>query len=220
MVNEERRNQILLWKCMQPWTHRGMEQRCLSQLRETMPVEIPCLNVGNMLLISTCSPGSSGTLWVYRSYKMFPQVQGPRWCVCVVIVKLGVKLIQMTCESPGRQEMGSTNFHEVGCTWLKWVLGYTSDFSSVPGSCRDGSAARICPGVAVPQPVSWSKTSVGSLALLPLQAFSSSVLILTNLFLASVQWEAIQTFSTDFILHTGNHSCHDFITMEQYCRRG
>ena len=171
MVDEERRNQILLRKCVQPWTHRGMEQRRLWQLKET--VEIPCLNAGNTLLISTCSPGSIGTLWVYRSYKMFPQVQGPRWCVCVVIVKLGVKLIQMTCESPGRQEMGSTNFHEVGRTWPEWVLGYTSDFSSVPGSCRDRSGARICPGVAVPQPVSRSETSAGSLAVLPPQAFSS-----------------------------------------------
>lgn len=168
MVDEERRNRILLCEGKQSWTHRGTEQRHLSQLRETMSMEISCLNVGNTLLISTCSPHSSGTLWVYRSYKMFPQVQGPRWCVCAVIVKLGVKLIQMTCESPGRQEMGSTNFHEVGCTWPKWFLGYTLDFSSVPGSCRDGSGARTCPGVVVPQPVSRSKTSVGSLALLPL----------------------------------------------------
>lgn len=59
---------------------------------------------------------------------MFPQVQGHRWFVCAVIVKLAVKLIQMTCESPGRQAMGSTSFHEVGRTWPKWVLGYTLEF--------------------------------------------------------------------------------------------
>lgn len=151
---------------------------------------------------------------------MFPQVQELRWCVCTVIVKLGMKLIQMTCESPGRQEMGSTNFHEVGYTQPKWVLGYTSDFLSVPGCCRDGSGVRICPRVYLPQLVSQYEMLLTSLAFLPLQIFSSSVLIPANLFLACVQWEAIQTFSTDFILYTGNHSCHDFITMKQYCGRG
>lgn len=151
---------------------------------------------------------------------MFPQVQELRWCVSTVIVKLGMKLIQMTCESPGRQEMGSTNFHGVEYTWPKWIPGYTSDFLSVPGPFRDGRGVRICLRDYLPQLVSQYETLFASLAFLPPQIFSSSVLIPANLFLACVQWEAIQTFSTDFILYTSNHSCHDFITMKQYCRRG
>lgn len=151
---------------------------------------------------------------------MFPQVQELRWCVCTVIVKLGMKLIQMTCESPGWQEMGSTNFHEVEYTWPKWVLGYTSDFFISSRMLQrwewsQDLSQSLFASACVPV---WNIICFP--CFLPLQIFSSSVLIPANLFLACVQWEAIQTFSTDFILYTGNHSCHDFITMKQYCRRG
>lgn len=85
---------------------------------------------------------------------MFPQVQGPRWCVCAAIVKVGVKLIQMTCESLGRQEMGSTNFHEVGRTWPKRVLVTPLTFYQFqdptemgvePGSILELLWLRLCP---------------------------------------------------------------------------
>lgn len=92
-------------------------------------------------------------------------------------------------------------------------------FHHLQGPTEMGIEPESGPGVVVPPPVSQRKTSMCSLALLPLQAFCISVLI-PYLFLANMWWETIQTFSTDFILHTGNHSCHDFITMKQYCKWG
>lgn len=61
MVDEVRGNQILLWKWYSP-EPGGLVLWHLSQLQATVSVELPCLNVGNTLLISTCSPCSSGTL--------------------------------------------------------------------------------------------------------------------------------------------------------------
>lgn len=87
-------------------TGKGSSGVCHRKCR--LSVEFPWLNVGNALLINTCIPYSNRILWVYRSYKMFPQVQGPWLCTCLVIVSLRLKLFQMTCESLEKQEMAST----------------------------------------------------------------------------------------------------------------